>query len=217
MDGNDDNVVDLGAAGVPVGIDPNATSTMLKAAISDDAAKAALLSTIRASATSAAGTQTQERSEETKKELSDIESKLEKARVSSDATEIGKLQAQAKDLQDMAEEQLQDGHLASVASENVKVLSEKALTNAVAAENVKATTASSDDNTAKVEDTIQKEKEAELLMEQTKQTLCDAATKAVEELDGKSTTLNHLASTLYDEMERQQKGSSKDAAEVSQN
>ena len=127
-DGSSD-VVDLESSDVPVGIDQDASSGMLKAALADDAAKAALLGSLRASATTQAGAETQAASQETTLTLKSVESSLEKARIEKDATKIGKLEAQAKDLQDLAEEQLQDGNMAAVAAADVKSLSDKAMTN----------------------------------------------------------------------------------------
>ena len=127
-DGSSD-VVDLESSDVPVGIDQDASSGMLKAALADDAAKAALLGSLRASATTQAGTEAQAASQETTLTLKSVESSLEKARIEKDVTKIGKLEAQAKDLQDLAEEQLQDGNMAAVAAADVKTLSDKAMTN----------------------------------------------------------------------------------------
>lgn len=110
----EDDVVDLGNSGVPVGIDKEAESLVLQAALSDQNAKAALLSSLRSISTSKAGEVAQDKSKELNEKMMKVDADLEKERINGkDETKILELEKEKKKLQNLAEEQLQDGHLAA--------------------------------------------------------------------------------------------------------
>ena len=218
-DGGDKDVVDLssGGDGIPVGIEPDAESLILQAALADKAAKAALLTHIRSRQGTLAGVQGQEKSQATQDKVLALQAKLEQVRINGGGEdEILQLERDIKALNNAAAEQLQDGRLAAVSAHDAQELSDTALSKAV--EGVKALKDSQrEGGGVGVEEKLDQAQKAKALMDATQQTLCDAATVVKEELETKSKTSNDLAATLYTEMEREQKGTSKPAADNAQN
>jgi hypothetical protein len=217
-DGGDKDVVDLssGGDGIPVGIEPDAESLILQAALADKAAKAALLTHIRSRQGTLAGVQGQEKSQATQDKVLALQAKLEQVRINGGGEdEILQLEREIKALNNAAAEQLQDGRLAAVSAHDAQELSDTALSKAV--EGVKALKDSQrEGGGVGVEEKLDQAQKAKALMDATQQTLCDAATVVKEELETKSKTSNDLAATLYTEMERAQQGTSKPAADNAQ-
>ena len=144
---------------------------------------------------------------------------MEKLRIAGNAADPAKvvaLEGKIKDMKNKAAEQLQDGHLAAVAAHNVQELSNNALSQAVQGMAEKKAAQGEGGSSSMLNDKMDKEKKAEVLMDDTKKSMCDAATKTEIELNTKSKTLNALASTLYDAMEKEQKGSNKEEAASAQ-
>lgn len=100
----------------------------------------------------------------------------------------------------------------SVAAHSEQDLSNDALSKAVQAVAEGKSSASS----SSIGEKLDTKDKSLALMKETKSTLCLAAEKTSNELNDKSTTVNNLASQLYDEMERAQKGTSKAAADNAQ-
>ena len=149
-----------------------------------------------------------------------IESKLVKARVSSGGSEDGggdvvmELEMEKKRLEDLMLEQLQDGHVAATAAEEIRKVSEGALAKVVEG-NVRTGGESAEGESAvvesgkgrrDVEEEINEKKKGKELLKETKNMLCNSAKKVMNEIGTKLKTLDALALSLYNEMEHQQQG-----------
>ena len=155
-----------------------------------------------------AGETSQKLALSTKKKLEMIESKLVKARLSGGADGghvVMELEMEKKRLEDIMLEQLQDGHVAATAAEEIRKVSEGALAKVVEGER-RRESGEERGGEERVEEEMNEKKKAQDLSKETEKMLCVTAKKVLHDLGTKLKTLDALALSLYNEMEHQQQG-----------
>ena len=200
-----------GMARVPIGISENAKSGLLRAAMKDPSAKAALLAGIQSEGAESAGAEALLKAQENADTHTKMVAEIAQAKLEGDQQKAAKLERESQEMKDAADEQLQDGQLAIDAAETVGKLSEDAMRGAeevskledAAAASVMAGDASGGKDLAD---------QAQAIVSAGEEKACKAAKKARAELETKVETLDELAAGLYNENERAAKGPSPNAA-----
>ena len=136
--------------GVPISIDAGATSDILRAAMKDPAAKAALLANIRSEESESAGAVSVAMAQGSADASVKMAASLAQAKLEGDHEKASKLEKQSEEMKDAAEEQLRDGRIAAETAASVEKLSEDSMRRAVEASKLQdaaaASTAAGDAN-----------------------------------------------------------------------